>query len=713
MRKTQCYFSLFILMGILLTACNNEINKNNYYQMQDLSDGYYVIENGGNIVFPYGDRIFFADSVNGGIGFCDPRADMAYTSLSEETALAIYANEEGLFVCTGDRILCLSITGTILQEWDVVIPGYREGELADPTLCVSESAIFFVWNHGSGANIDTGFLLLDRETGDTKMYEHDRKNFTILWQYRIAPDSEDFLILANIKHAGALYNDPALLRFHADTGETELLYDCDNVSGMDLVDGVSYALDKGLMQYRLIRNPAEGELKTVLRNFNISDVTESARSVLEVPDADVFQNIDDLFYTGYDVLVWDARHSLLMIADTESPASETLHILYPVSDLEAGIKAHTGYVDMDIANFEAQYDCSVVSTYYSAAEFSDRLRMKLLAGEDDMDVIYLDRCDEGDMLSAVLRYGLYYPLENEPAVAENFKQFADGVREYMTYDGHLIGVPYWFTGRCFVVTDFYLTLGLPVPEGDWTLADFWALCETAADSDILQGGTALADIDNCIWILEAILENGCRTGKIDETAIRDAVEKLKLYHDRGILLTRNKSGSFLLDSRSDVPTIVSNYSLYDDVGIHGVLPVPSVNGSRYIPLQSFMFVYSGSENKDMAVAYMTMLSDAETTSRIDGNRSHFRKDTSEYYIASLDFSGPGEFTKVKERISEEERYLLTSLSDILPGSQIQTTSFMDNKAALQSVLDQLCSDQISVEEAVKEIVAFGNYRYLE
>lgn len=717
-RTSRCVFRyigcMIVLLSLFLTACSNESNELNSYQMQNLPDGNYILQGNGTILYPYGDRIYIADSENGGVGYYDPLNDMAYTPLSSEKVMAIYANEEGIFACTGDQMIWMNSTGEIQAEWDIEGADYVKTEIMDPKLCVTNTTALFMYNiWGEGLDIDTYFSVLDRNTGESAVYKHDRETYMIGGQYRIIPDHDDFLILCSVKHNGSAFNGPALIRYSVKNNKTEFVTDCENVSAVDLVDGETYAFDAGIQIYKLIKNIAAGEMKTVLRNFDETELVASARAVLGDPEAIVYRSVMQMFYTGHDVLLWEPKLQLLTIADTQFSAAETLHILYPVTDMDQGIKANIGYVDLDINNFEMQYDCSVQSTYYSITEFSDRLRMKLLAGEDDMDVIYIDQCDEGDMLSAILRYELYYPLEKETAIIENFNQFAAGVQEYMTYDGHLIGVPYSFSGSCYVVTEEYVELGLPVPDVSWTLEDFWELCETASKMDTINGNTVLAATNQCTWILDAILENGYRDRKMDESSIWEAVQNLKRYYDEGVLVPWLEAGTVLLDSRAKVPAIVANNTMYEKSGMIDVLPVPTVNGSRYMPLKSFMFVYSGTKNKDMAVAYMTMLTDKETTSRIDGDRSHFMKEISEYYIPSLDFSSQNGFMKVKEKVTEEERQLLSCLSNILPGTMMQTTSYMENRDKWNTVFEHLFTGEMTVEEAVDEILTYGEYRYLE
>lgn len=719
MRKTsRCTFlyigCMIVLLNLFMTACSSESNELNSYQMQNLPDGNYILDGNGTVLYPYGDRIYVADSENGGVGYYDPLNDMTYTSLSSEKAMTIYVNEEGIFTCTGEQMIWMNTAGEIQAEWNIEGADCSETEITDPMLCVTNTTALFMYNiWGEGLDIDTYFSVLNRNTGESAVYKHDRETYMIGGQYRIIPDNDDFLILCNVKHNGSAYSNPALIRYSVKNNKTEFVTDCENVSEMDLVDGETYAFDTGMQIYKLIKNITAGEMKTVLRNFDETEMVASARAVLGDPEASIYKSMMQMFYTGQDVLLWEPKLQLLTIADTQVSVAETLYILYPVTDMDQGMKAHTGYVDLDIYNFEMKYDCSVQSTYYSNAEFSDRLRMKLLAGEDDMDVIYIDQCDKGDMLSAILRYGLYYPLEKETAIIENFNQFADGVREYMTYDGHLIGVPYSFYGSCYVVTEEYVELGLPVPDVSWTLDDFWELCETASKMDTINGNTVLAATNQCTWILDAILENGYRNGKMDESSIREAVQNLKRYYDEGVLVPWLQAGTVLLDSRAKVPAIVANNTMYEKSGMLDVLPVPTVNGSRYMPLKSFMFVYSGTKNKDMAVAYMTMLTDKETISRIDGDRSHFLRDISAYYMPSFDFSSQNGYVKVKEKVTEEERQLLSGLSNILPGTKLQTTSYMENRDTWNTIFEHLFTGEMTVEEAVDEIMTYGEYRYLE
>lgn len=110
---------------------------------------------------------------------------------------------------------------------------------------------------------------------------------------------------------------------------------------------------------------------------------------------------------------------------------------------------------------------------------------------------------------------------------------------------------------------------------------------------------------------------------------------------------------------------------------------------------------------------MTMLTDKETSSRMDGDRSHFLRDVSAYYIPTFDFSSQNGFVKVKEKVTEEERQLLSSLSNILPGTQMQTTSYRENRDKWNTIFEHLFTGEMTALEAVNEIMTYGEYRYLE
>ena len=82
-------------------------------------------------------------------------------------------------------------------------------------------------------------------------------------------------------------------------------------------------------------------------------------------------------------------------------------------------------------------------------------------------------------------------------------------------------------------------------------------------------------------------------------------------------------------------------------------------------------------------------------------------------MPSFDFSSQNGYIKVKEKVTEEERQLLSGLSNILPGTKLQTTSYMENRDTWNTIFEHLFTGEMTVAEAVDEIITYGEYRYLE
>ena len=77
------------------------------------------------------------------------------------------------------------------------------------------------------------------------------------------------------------------------------------------------------------------------------------------------------------------------------------------------------------------------------------------------------------LLASILNYNLYLPLEAYDSISSGFDKYFDGVRDVMSYDGHIFGIPYYLTVEGFTSEDNTIDKLSP----DYTLDDFWKLCE--------------------------------------------------------------------------------------------------------------------------------------------------------------------------------------------------------------------------------------------
>ncbi|MBQ7923138.1 MAG: hypothetical protein IJ325_11290 [Clostridia bacterium] len=524
----------------------------------------------------------------------------------------------------------------------------------------------------------------------------------------IAHESDErFMILSTYYRENDIILHPGVFEYNAVKNTIEYLYDFEGEVNADYTDGSVYSFTNALNVWQFIETSENGEKSQIMRNIR-KDLANQAFYEI-AGSVDVRRNFSRIFYTGYDYIIWDKNNKIISIYDARNSSSgQNLNVYYPVSEFDGQVftEANVGSMNYALMRFEELYDCSVEGQIVTVSEFPERLRMKLLAGDKDLDIIHMDHCNEGDLLSAILRYQLYLPLENEPEITKNYEAFADGVREYMTYDGHLIGIPYTFGEEGIVVTEEYLETGLPVPDAGWTIDDFWNICEASAE--YCTDSIALTP-EPQNWIIKAIIQNGVSDGKMNRDTVLDAVEKLYRYQKQGIIAGYRAVSSFLLDCRVTIPAQSGFYSTSELNGT--VVAKPRIDGKRYAPLESFVFAYQKTDVPELAVDYLCMLSGEEFAPKIDDLKTYFMKDFDSYFTMSTD--DDYSWISEKEVPMGSNAYLVKITSDVFPGTSMLTLDEPSADETIADVFKRLYADKITPEQAADEIVSYANYRYFE
>ncbi len=707
------------LLSILITSCglqnsipSNEHENTNSYKMSDIPDGFYVLSQNDTAIYPYDDRIYAANSESGSIGYYNPASGMEYTKIAEYPADNIWADDENMIFLYDNVVTMMDMDGNIISEWKIDLP---EEQISRSELCGSKDRIFVILRTSvENADAQTFAVTIDRTgenvtttelTGDYHLYSlmsvnHEKEN--------------SFILLATYRYANGNTLYPGVFRYDTDTAVLEYLYDFEGETNADYADGKVYSFTDSMTVLQLAETSNQGENVNILRNIGYDTFYRQFNSAIGTENENM--HYTSLYCTGYDYIIWNGRkHVMAVYSLGTSSDGQTLNVIYPINEMtNDGIeKAYVGDAEYDMMWFEEQENCVVKAQMYPVTEYADRLRMKLLAGEEDMDIIYATNCEEGDLLSAILRYQLYQPLENYASITENFSVFADGVKEYMTYEGHLIGVPYQFGTQGFIVTEEYKELGLPVPETDWTLDDFFAICEEAAE--FCGNDVALSPLPQS-WIIKSLIQNSYTGGTVDYDLILDTVAKIYHYYKEGLFASYRNVETFLLNDRVNIPA--QSWTHYSSEYFSTVVPVPTVDGKRYAPLSSFTFIYEKSLNVDLAVKYLTMLSSENFAAKIDDGKTYFMKDPSScfYLIWEDGWSGQYEkftWNKEPEKLRGDNGKLVELTSEVFPGTSIQTIDDSETDKKLNEIFDQLFMDAITVEEATEMIVSFVKYRYFE
>jgi len=706
---------LLILLAILcLTGCNAEQTAelpeqeeanlpvpNEIYRTDDIADGYLLLGNALSVC-PYENRIYTASGDN--VGYYDTET-MQYTSLASVPVEQIVVNEDELIVRSGEKISVLDMTGTVTAEWS--IPEIEEDDSEIHMSASDEYVVVELWERAEDRSFNISMITLSREDSSVNVYPlvGEKVPYTLLG---VKPGANgEFIITADYYNTGDDKLQPGLFRFSAKNGSLEYLYNFDGFDTTDYADGNVYSVLMSMSILQFTETSANGEETQILRSIGHDRICTSLEEIL--PDDPDRLYCDALYYTGMDFLVWDEEKHVLAVFDAHpSIDGRTLNILYPATEQtdDGWDKPQVCNVEYSVMKFEEQYGCSVNTQRYPVSEFADRLRMKLLAGDADMDVIHMDKCDQGDLLLSILRYELYLPLEDHTPILENYQTFADGVQEFMTYDGHLIGIPYAFGSNGVLVTDAYLDTGLPVPSEDWTLDDYWSLCEQAAE--FCNDSTVLSEQPQN-WIMKAILQKGIADGRINRKAVLDAVEKLYRYENQGLFGSFLDSKTVLLDSRVSIPAQSAYYYAGNMTG--QVVSYPAIEKKQYAPLKSFVFANKNTDVPDLALNYLAMLSGEEFAPKIDDYKTYFMKDPESYF--NIHWDDDSSWIREKEIPMGSNEYLVKITSDVFPGTSMLTLDEPSADETIADVFRRLYADEITPEQTADEIVSYANYRYFE
>ncbi len=634
--------------------------------------------------------------------------ELGFSSDGADTgALAFWADENGFVLALRDRLAVLDPSGIPVSETAAEFPFFPDRE---DRIAVSRSGKTVA---AASSNLYRDPLLTIWDTENDNVARADADGMSALNVRFIGPSSSSpdggFLILVHT------FEDPGyltVLGYDPKKGKLSRLNRIYNVGVGTVGDGGDlYGFDQGTDPCRFYS--ADGEdgsirvLKTIRPEFLSEELGKASGT--ENPNFRATR----VFFRESRLVLYDGQaRTAILFARQEIPASDCLRILYPCRrNTDTDGYPQIGEAERYFAAFEERENCKVDAKGISASVFGDHLRLKLLAGETDLDVIHQDKCDEGDLFAAVLRYGLFLPLENEPGIAENFARFADGVKEYMTYDGHLVGIPYRFKGNGFVVTSSFADAGLPIPDADWTLDSFWDLCAMA---EALTGdGIALTESWCVTDFFEALIENGVREGRMDEGAFVSTAEKALRYYKSGVLRPFDMNTRYLLENRIHIPPVEREFEIagFDTVT---VLPMPLAGGNRYCPLSSLVYGYAKTDRPGLAVRYLELVSSEEFSRRWNGEKSAFLKDPDSYTFGMETFDGQfGVLTWTKKEFSDRDRLLMGMTSVLMTDMKLGTIDCPEAEAAIREILDQLFAETLTPEEAAGKILTFAKRRYFE
>ena len=715
--KKICLTLLMIFMLAVVCGCSRiEINSDKY-KCDAIPEGIYYLEDEPVAVYPYDNKFYEATYINGNIGYREPET-MEYhllNTVGEEYVCDMYVDSTGIYTVGDHVVYHIDFDGNIIDE--IALPDF-ETFISDYSITANEKyiAICYHYNTESGEKFKNVIYVIDRNTNEITTYDYKKfKDGDTLEKVLPTSKENEFILVGNYQ----------VYTFDASNGKYELLYDGVNAYEVDYSPKenrlyfIHDILSSSSLELGSITLP-EGE-KNIARILELEYFYPKIKAKVEESGGTAAAPwLYDVFYTESGFIVWEQEnHVMLVKPEKVNDTGEKITVLYRympsvTTMLQSNYETEFGWMRGAMTRMNTQFEeenkIAVNAKGYAHDKFVDNLRLKLLAGDDDYDVVMLEHADE--LLASILNYNLYLPLETYDSISSGFDKYFDGVRDVMSYNGHIFGIPYYLTVEGFTSEDNTIDKLSP----DYTLDDFWKLCEEFGSSRIMFC-TTLTNHKPFYYIISSILEDGMRKGDISRDTILECIETYMKYR---------KAGSLNLNPPGDGPlriiggiggTLSSNF---DEREYKGLRSLPTYDGKRYVNIESMAYINSKTKNTDFAVQYLSMLvSDDYLAWITEYQKSYLAKDKDSYFCFSPEPNKlENEYRRTK--LSGDENvymrgcnpFLVENGGDLFVNAapRIYTGSLED---MINEVYDGLNEGKLTAEEAADKIYSEASYQLME
>ena len=708
---------LMIFMLVLICGCSTIGDNSSKYNCNAIPEGVYYFDDSPLVVYPYDNKFYEATYIDGNIGYREPE-NMEYHLLynvGEEYVCDMYVDSTGIYTVGDHVVYHIDFDGNIIDE--IALPDF-ETFISDYSITANEKyiAICYHYNTESGEKFKNVIYVIDRNTNEITTYDYKKfKDGDTLEKILPTSKENEFILVGNYQ----------VYTFDASNGKYELLYDGVNAFEIDYSPKenrlyfIHDILSSSSLELGSITVP-EGE-KNIARILELEYFYPKIKAEVEENGGTAAGPwLYDVFYTESGFIVWEQEnHVMLVKPEKVNDTGEKITVLYrympPVTTmLQSNYETEFGWMRGAMTRMNTQFEeenkIAVNAKGYAHDKFVDNLRLKLLAGDDDYDVVMLEHTDE--LLASILNYNLYLPLEAYDSISSGFNKYFDGVRDVMSYDGHIFGIPYYLTVEGFTSEDNTIDK----LSSDYTLDDFWKLCEEFGSSRLMFC-TTLTNHKPFYYIISSILEDGMRKGDISRDTILECIETYMKYR---------KAGSLNLNPPGDGPlriiggiggTLSSNF---DERDYKGLRSLPTYDGKRYVNIESMAYINSKTKNTDLAVQYLSMLvSDDYLAWITEYQKSYLAKDKDSYFCFSPEPNKlENEYRRTK--LSGEENFYMRGCNPFLVNNgedifvnaapRIYTGSLED---MINEVYDGLNEGKLTAEEAADKIYSEASYQLME
>ncbi len=277
-----------------------------------------------------------------------------------------------------------------------------------------------------------------------------------------------------------------------------------------------------------------------------------------------------------------------------------LRICYVTSQAgQAKLTYDTPIKSMKAAGFPVNISDGYISDSYN--EYANTMAKKLLAGDDDFDLFYVD-----STMLQLLKEQYYHDLSAYPLLNDKYNKMYCGIKNLSSINGKLCLVPLFIK---FTALNSNLSLVGDIVDIPENLDDFIVARDEIKDSFSDGSTTLMADsyAHNLVLpFFEQYMANFMnKNDAADKAALKQLVENtVVLLSDSSVAVGADNRNSYL-----NYTQIFS--SSFEDDKNHKTVPIPKINGDfKYDAEVNYIAINPNSKNKELSAAFIANVIDA-------------------------------------------------------------------------------------------------------
>lgn len=654
---------VLLIILIFLSSCS-KIQQSEYINFDTFHDAIYNIDEEisqvavcNNLAFLLAaDKIIRLDLISG------------EKSVIEVEGVALGCDDSKLFVIFNENLLICSHDGTELDRIEIDFD-IKAGKISADGNTVLISADNDTWY-----GLQSQLYQIDLEKRTCDLID---KNWTNSEYFNVKSISYRKGI-ANIVYAYSIDVISGSAQFKAASYN---LKDRKIISQFNLPDNVSACIGSDGNAYY-----SSSFIKNGTKNSIVMCTPESLFSTVRYIPKDICNDTYiavNTFVTEYGYVLWSNLNKSIITLSLSSD-NDSISVIAPQSLIYD--------LDTVVNSFEEECGITVNISRYTDETYTDKLRTKLLAGDNDFDIFIVDSGDKF-LLDSLLRNRAYQPLDD---LYDDYNTLYSGIRGLMTdSDENIFGVPICFSG--FNIMEKCADVDLPK---NFTHAQITEVCDS-----LPQGYALFSDPYPTIRLVTDYIQE-CQyvEKKINEQGLTELFATLKKINDDGKLFSADFSGnktskSILKYSYSYFDGVLSNRDI--TVSEENLTVLPTVSRTSYINLDSCMMLNLNSENKTNSLIFLSFILNEDII---------YNNSLNPFMLIGKELERNTYYVNLSQpQISYLEK-IPEFFTDIRPYTILTTE--LDNLLR-DEILPKLFSGELSAEEAAKKTVSFINYTVYE